>query len=431
MSRSAQDASEGLDAASGSTAPPAVPAAPHGTNTRQEPSDLHLVNRKNQLFAEDLEAHAAELDAGVRGRRFLVVGGAGSIGRAVVRELFAREPAALHVVDLSENGLAELVRDLRSTLGYIEGDFQAYCFDALGPELAALECTQAPYDVVLNFAALKHVRSEKDPFTLMRMLQVNLVATQRTLELASRSRAGKYFCVSTDKAANPVSLMGASKSIMESLLVHRSGAVPVSTARFANVLFSEGSLPDSWRRRQARGQCLVAPRDVRRYFVVEREAGLLCLFSALLGADREIFFPKLDPRQHLVNFGDLLLRYVAAQGLEPKLASSEDEARQLAAERPPDASWWPVYLFSSDTSGEKEYEEFYAEGEQVEIERFTDIGTVRNEPKVSSSNLEHLLEELGALHRTRAWSQQELVDLVQATMPFAHRIEAKNLDQKM
>ncbi|REJ80243.1 MAG: NAD-dependent epimerase/dehydratase family protein [Acidobacteria bacterium] len=398
--------------------------------------DLALVGRDRLLFENDLQRHAAELDAGVRDRRFLVVGGAGSIGRAVVRELFKRQPAALHVVDLSENGLAELVRDLRSSLGYLAqgGDFQAYCFDALGPELAALESAQShtkPYDVVLNFSALKHVRSEKDPLTLMRMLRVNLLVTSRTLELARRCGATKYFCVSTDKAANPVSVMGASKSVMESLLVHRGQGVPISTARFANVLFSDGSLPDSWRRRQARGQPLVAPRDVRRYFVVEREAGLLCLFSTLLGQDREIFFPRLDPARHLVNFGDLLLRFLEAQGLEPREAASENEARALAAERPEDAPWWPIHRFDSDTSGEKEQEEFFADGESVDLERFAEIGIVTNHPKVDRETLDAFLTELDRLLESRTWTQPQLLDLMHRTLPFAHRVEERNLDQKM
>ena len=236
---------------------------------------LNIVGRDAPLFEEDLRTHEAELTQLIAGSRFLVIGGAGSIGGAVVRELFARNPRALHVIDTSENNLAELVRDLRSSLGYIDGEFHAYCFDGLGPEFAAF-AQQAlrqgtPYDYVLNFSALKHVRSEKDPFTLMRLIDVNVMLTKKLLEFAKAGGARKFFCVSTDKAANPVNMMGGSKRIMEMFLLGEQSATAVSTARFANVAFSDGSLPHAWTERIKKRQPLAAPNDIRRYFVTGQE----------------------------------------------------------------------------------------------------------------------------------------------------------------
>src|SRR5579859_3828484 len=226
---------------------------------------LSLIGRSAALFEEDLVRHGSSLDEAVASGRFLVIGGAGSIGSAVVRELFARKPRVLHVVDISENNLAELVRDVRSSVGYIEGDFRAFALDCGSCEFHAMIEAHGPYDYVLNFSALKHVRSEKDPFTLMRMIRVNVLNTDEVARHAVEMRAKKYFCVSTDKASNPVNMMGASKRIMEMFLMRRAQAIPVSTARFANVAFSDGSLPHSWRTRIDKGQPLAAPDDVRRY----------------------------------------------------------------------------------------------------------------------------------------------------------------------
>jgi len=257
---------------------------------------LRLINREQGLFEQDLLAHCAEIDEKIAQSRFLVVGGAGSIGSAVVKELFRRNPRALDIIDINENNLAELVRDIRSSYGYGDGEFHAYCFDPLGSEFAAFsqQAQVGPrgYDYVLNFAALKHVRSEKDPFTLMRMLDVNVLLTRRLLDFAVECGAKKFFCVSTDKAARPVNLMGASKRIMEMMLPERGHEIAVSTARFANVLFSDGSLPFAWTQRLQKGQPLSAPRDVRRYFITPCESALLCLFSLLRGEHGEIYFPK-------------------------------------------------------------------------------------------------------------------------------------------
>ena len=255
---------------------------------------LSLIGREEALFTADVARHEAELSRIVSESRFLVIGGAGSIGQAVTREIFKRKPKTLHVVDISENNMVELVRDVRSTLGYIDGDFSTFAIDCGSLQYDALIKWAGGYDYVLNLSALKHVRSEKDPFTLMRMVDVNVLNTISTIESAKAFGAKKYFCVSTDKAANPVNMMGASKRIMEMFLMRASESLPSSTARFANVAFSDGSLLHGFNQRFAKRQPISAPKDVRRYFVTPQESGELCLMSCLLGENRDIFFPKLS-----------------------------------------------------------------------------------------------------------------------------------------
>lgn len=357
---------------------------------------LHLIGREQSLFADDLAKYEPELNEEIARSRFLVIGGAGSIGSAVVKELFARNPRALHVIDINENNLAELVRDIRSSAGYGDGDFHAYCFDPLGREFVAFakhstSNATTPYDYVLNFAALKHVRSEKDPFTLMRMLDVNIFLTRELLNFAAQSGTRKFFCVSTDKAANPVNLMGASKRIMELMLLEHAGQIAVSTARFANVLFSDGSLPHAWTLRLEKGQPLSAPRDVKRYFITPRESAMLCLFSLIRGGDGEIFFPKLAPDRHLLDFPTLARNYLALRGLRAVECDSEEEARQFV-HRPRAGGDWPCYFFDSDTTGEKGFEEFHTADEPVSISAYLEMGItriqsqakLRNEPSFSS-----------------------------------------------
>jgi UDP-N-acetylglucosamine 4,6-dehydratase len=352
---------------------------------------LDLIGRSEPLFAADIERHEAELSAAVAGGRFLVIGGAGSIGQAVAREIFRRKPRALHVVDISENNLVELVRDLRSTLGYIEGDFRTFAIDCGSVEFDALMRWSGGYDYILNLSALKHVRSEKDPFTLMRMVDVNILNTQRTLDWAREQEARKYFCVSTDKAANPVNMMGASKRIMELFLMRASLDVPVSTARFANVAFSDGSLLHGFNQRMMKRQPLAAPRDVRRYFVTPQESGELCLMSCLLGENRDIFFPKLSEKLHLTTLDAVAVKYLAAQGYEAVPCATEDEARGRVEELLPQRRW-PCYFADSDTTGEKGFEEFFTERETLDMARFESIGVIRNEAGVRPG-------AAGTLHR--------------------------------
>jgi UDP-N-acetylglucosamine 4,6-dehydratase len=392
---------------------------------------LDLIGRSEPLFAADIERHEADLSAAVAGGRFLVIGGAGSIGQAVAREIFRRKPRALHVVDVSENNLVELVRDLRSTLGYIDGDFRTFAIDCGSVEFDALMRWSGGYDYILNLSALKHVRSEKDPFTLMRMVDVNILNTDRTLDWAREQGARKYFCVSTDKAANPVNMMGASKRIMELFLMRASLAVTVSTARFANVAFSDGSLLHGFNQRMLKRQPLAAPRDVRRYFVTPRESGELCLMSCLLGENRDIFFPKLSEKLHLTTFDAIAVKYLAAQGYEAVPCATEDEARARVEELLPQRRW-PCYFADSDTTGEKDFEEFFTERETLDMDRFESVGVIRNEPVFDPALLERFTARIAELKAAGGWDKPDLVALFHEMIPdFAHRETGKYLDARM
>ena len=392
---------------------------------------LNLIGRDTELFTPDIARHESELSELVASSRFLVIGGAGSIGQAVAREIFKRNPRVLHVVDISENNMVELVRDIRSTLGYIEGDFRTFAIDCGGREFAALMAAESGYDYVLNLSALKHVRSEKDPFTLMRMIEVNVLNTISTIAQARERGARKYFCVSTDKAANPVNMMGASKRIMEMFLMRESESLPISTARFANVAFSDGSLLHGFNQRFAKHQPISAPNDVRRYFVTPQESGELCLSSCLLGDNRDIFFPKLSEALHLTRFSDIAVRYLENLGFEPYECASEDEARGRAAELIGQQKW-PVYFFASDTTGEKDFEEFFIEGQDLDLERFETIGVIRNPADFDAELLAHFLAEVERIRAQPVWDKPELVALFNRMIPeFQHKETGKYLDSRM
>ena len=397
-----------------------------------EPTSLlSLIGRTQPLFEADLATHGKQLAEQVAGNRFLVIGGAGSIGSAVVRELFKRQPRVLHIVDISENNLAELVRDVRSSLGYIKGDFKAFALDCGSPEFDAMLAAHGPYDYVLNFSALKHVRSEKDPFTLMRMIRVNVLNTDHIVSRAVQMKAKKHFCVSTDKASNPVNMMGASKRIMEMFLMRRANEIPVSTARFANVAFSDGSLPHSWTLRMNKRQPLAAPDDVRRYFVTDAEGAILCLMSTFFGNNRDIFFPKLSAKLHLEKFSEIARRYLRSLGYEPFECASEDEARarvdELAAQ-----GKWPCYFFTSDTTGEKDFEEFYTDEEKVDWNRFADIGVVSNDVGWDDAALNRFDSEIRAMLDAGKWTKPQIVDLFNQTLSrFSHLETFKYLDDRM
>jgi len=392
---------------------------------------LQMIGRERPLFTEDLALHGPTLADRVAANSFLVIGGAGSIGQAVTREIFSRQPKVLHVVDISENNMVELVRDIRSTLGYIEGDFRTFAIDCGSREFESLLRWSGGYDYILNLSALKHVRSEKDPFTLMRMIDVNIVNTIKTIEFAHAMKASKYFCVSTDKAANPANLMGASKRIMEMYLMRSSTQLPISTARFANVAFSDGSLLHGFNQRFAKRQPISAPRDVRRYFVTPQESGELCLMSCLLGENRDIFFPKLSEKLHLITFAGIAIKYLAALGYEAFECASEDEARESVNERIA-RKQWPCYFFDSDTTGEKDFEEFYTDRETLDMERFESIGVIKNEPVYDAAKLDDFLRTVATFKERGSWDKQDLVDLFHAMLPdFGHKETGKYLDGKM
>ena len=392
---------------------------------------LPLIGRTAPLFEEDILHRNNELAKLVSGSRFLVIGGAGSIGQAVTREIFKRNPMVLHVVDISENNMVELVRDIRSTLGYIDGDFRTFTLDCGGNEYRAFMNAGERYDYVLNLSALKHVRSEKDPFTLMRLIEVNILNTITTVQMAKAQGAKKYFCVSTDKAANPVNMMGASKRIMEMFLMRESESIEVSTARFANVAFSDGSLLHGFNQRFAKQQPISAPNDVRRYFVTPEESGELCLMSCIFGENRDIFFPKLSEQLHLTTFSDIAERYLENLGYEPYHCSTEQEARDrsdllIASKR------WPCFFFKSDTSGEKDFEEFFTDKEILDMDRFKNIGVIKNKANFNSNMLDNFVKVIHDLRAQKVWKKAQLVDLFNEMIPdFDHKETGKYLDGKM
>ena len=392
---------------------------------------LKLIGRTAQLFDDDIDSRRKDLDSLVSNNRFLVIGGAGSIGQSVAREIFKRNPRTLHVVDINENNMVELVRDIRSTFGYIDGDFRTFVLDCGSNEYRALMNASGGYDYVLNLSALKHVRSEKDPFTLMRLIEVNILNTIKTVQMAKEQGAEKYFCVSTDKAANPVNMMGASKRIMEMFLMRESKSLKISTARFANVAFSDGSLLHGFNQRFAKRQPISAPNDIRRYFVTPEESGELCLMSCLLGENRDIFFPKLSEQLHLTSFSEIAERYIIDLGYEPYYCSNEQEARDrsdelIASKR------WPCYFFKSDTSGEKDFEEFFTDNEILDMDRFKNLGVIKNEANFDPDKLDYFLEVIRELRAQTIWEKTLIVDLFNKMIPNFNHIETgKYLDEKM
>jgi UDP-N-acetylglucosamine 4,6-dehydratase len=392
---------------------------------------LDLIGRKEALFNEDIRFHENALASIINKSRFLVLGGAGTIGQAVVKEIFKRNPKQLHVVDLSENNLVELVRDLRSSSGYISGDFQTFALDIGSREFEVFNSVNSRYDYILNLSALKHVRSEKDPYTLMRMIDVNVFNIDKTLQSAIKHRAKKYFCVSTDKAANPVNMMGASKRIMEMFLMRRSQKINISTARFANVAFSDGSLLYGFDQRIRKRQPIVAPNDIKRYFVTPQESGELCLMSCIFGENRDIFFPKLEENLHLISFADIAVKYLEALGYDPYLCTNEEEARDLINKLPQQKKW-PCLFSGSDTTGEKAYEEFYTEKEILDMDRFTNLGVIKNDLRIEEDKLIYFEERIKAIKESSIWEKDEIVDLFRKLIPnFSHKEIGRYLDSKM
>lgn len=392
---------------------------------------LQLIGRKKELFVDDINSHESELKKIVSSSRFLVIGGAGSIGQATVKEIFKRNPPKLHVVDISENNMVELVRDIRSSYGYIDGDFQTFALDIGSLEYDAFIEADGEYDYVLNLSALKHVRSEKDPYTLMRMIDVNVFNTDKTIRQSIKKGVKKYFCVSTDKAANPVNMMGASKRIMEMFLMRRSQDITISTARFANVAFSDGSLLHGFNQRIQKRQPIVAPNDIKRYFVIPKESGELCLMSCVFGENRDIFFPKLSEHLHLITFADIAVKYLEVLGYTPYLCKTEDEARGLI-DTLPEKVRWPCLFTESDTTGEKDFEEFFTAHEVLDMDRFENLGVIKNELNLEEDKLTIFENAISDMKRAGRWDKKQLVDLFFQMIPdFGHKETGKYLDAKM
>ena len=392
---------------------------------------LTLIGRTRELFLEDMNKHGEGLKKIVSSSSFLVIGGAGSIGQAVVKEIFKRNPKKLHVVDISENNLTELVRDIRSSSGYIDGDFKTFALDVGSLEYDAFIQSDGQYEYVLNLSALKHVRSEEDPFTLMRMIDVNVFNTDKTIRQSIESGAKKYFCVSTDKAANPVNMMGASKRIMEMFLLRRSKDIKISTARFANVAFSDGSLLHGFNKRIEKRHPIAAPSDIKRYFVTPQESGELCLMSCIFGHNRDIFFPKLSESLHLMSFSDIAIKYLKDKGYEAYICKSEDEARELIKTLPEQGKW-PCLFTESDTTGEKDFEEFYTDQEIIDMDQFKNLGVIKNKLGYDENQLNNFEDAIAKMKLSLSWEKKSIVNEFFKIIPeFEYHDSGKYLDGKM
>ncbi|MBF0461203.1 MAG: polysaccharide biosynthesis protein [Magnetococcales bacterium] len=398
-----------------------------------------ILGRKESLLHADMANHRAQLAATIARSRILVTGAAGSIGSAFVEQLVDFAPAALHLVDPSENNLVELVRTLRSSDRTIPDDFRTWAIGMGTREFSHFLAAAQPYDTVVNFAALKHVRSERDPLTLMRLIHTNIFALHDMLEHLSRTPPQRCFSVSSDKAVNPENAMGASKAFMEAILWHHAGRMSCTSARFANVAFSDGSLLHGFVSRWQKGQPLSAPEDVRRYFISQQEAGQLCLLACFLGNNRELFIPRLNPAADLHSFAEIAQLFLAAKGCRPRLCHSEAEAKARAREmrQPTQAGAsgpqeWPCYFSRSDTSGEKMVEVFFADHEPVDFGRYQALGVIAQPSFAGSPAVEAALAQLRRIRQSDTWQCAEMIEALQQVVPsLRHAPMEKNLDQKM
>ena len=394
-------------------------------------SELEIFGRDKLLFTDDLKNFEYQLNSIISDSSFLIIGGAGSIGLSVTKEIFKRNPKCLHVIDINENNLVELVRDLRSSFGYIKGEFKTIAIDIGSEEFDLYLREPFSFDYVLNLSALKHVRSERDHFTLTRLIKTNIIYPLKLSHKLKEKKLKKYFCVSSDKATNPVNMMGASKRIMEILLMNEKLDYNISSARFANVAFSDGSLLHGFTERIKKRQPIAAPKDISRYFVTFQESGLLCLFSCIFGKKNEIFFPKLDPKKYLENLSDIASKFVKKQGYEPFLCSSETEARSKSEELI-NRKYWPCWFFNSETTGEKSYEEFYTDKSKLDMKTFKDIGIIKDSFYNKKIKYSDFFADFKKLILKDDLEKKDYVLLFKKYLnEFKHEEKNKNLDQRM
>lgn len=391
-----------------------------------------VTKRNISMFAQDIERYANVLSKKIQGKQVLVIGGAGSIGSSFIKAVLPFKPKSLIVVDINENGLAELTRDLRSTRGmYMPEDYITYPMDFSSPVFKKMFCKHSGFDIVANFSAHKHVRSEKDIYSVEALIQNNVLHAKKLLDLLAEYPPEAYFCVSTDKAANPVNIMGASKRLMEDVIFSYSDRFPVKTARFANVAFSNGSLPDGFLKRIAKLQPLSAPLDVKRYFVSLEESGQICMLACMLGNNREIFFPKLEEAQ-MMTFDAIATALLKEQGYEVLECASDTEAIERAAELHNGSKYYPVHYSKSDTSGEKAFEEFYTDGETVDMDRFSALGIITGKELFDSTKVNMLFTDLEEAFAKEDVSKEHVVSILKEFLPnFEHIETEKSLDEKM
>jgi len=396
--------------------------------------------RPSSMFEPDIKANAVTLTREIKDKKVCVIGGAGSIGSSFIKAVLRFEPASVVVVDLNENGLAELVRDVRSTNGlYVPDEFRCYTLNFADPIFERIFREEKGFDIVANFSAHKHVRSEKDRYSVQALIENNDIKAKKLMDLLTVYPPKHFFCVSTDKAANPVNIMGASKRIMEDLVMAYNKYFKVTTARFANVAFSNGSLPDGWIHRLQKKQPLVAPSDVKRYFVSPEESGQICMLACILGKGGEVFFPKLGEDQ-MLTFSEICDGFVKANGFEKDPCSSDKEAILKASqlEYPsafslqPSAIKYPTVYFTSDTTGEKAYEEFFVPGEKIDIQRFHALGVVCQTTRHEMAEVNGFFEKLEGIFSREDFTKSEVVDAIREFIPnFQHEEKGKNLDSKM
>lgn len=391
-----------------------------------------VTSRSVSMFASDIEANKEMLTMEIHGQSVCVIGGAGSIGSSFIKALLRFEPRSVVVVDLNENGLAELVRDIRSTEDlYCPDEFRCYTLNFADPIFERIFREEKGFDIVANFSAHKHVRSEKDKYSVQALIENNDIKAKELMDLLCVYPPKHFFCVSTDKAANPVNIMGASKRIMEDLVMAYNSRFKVTTARFANVAFSNGSLPDGWIHRMQKKQPLAAPSDVMRYFVSPEESGQICMLACILGNGGEVFFPKLGEDQ-MLTFSNICDDFVNAEGFKKVEFKNEFEAKKYAAVMDYDSDTYPVVYFKSDTTGEKEYEEFYIPGEKVNMKRFKALGVVEETTRKDINDVNKFFVELESIFAAPEFTKAEVVESIKRFIPnFEHEEHGKNLDQKM
>lgn len=388
--------------------------------------------RPVSMFEPDIKANAETLTREIKGKKVCVIGGAGSIGSSFIKAVLRFEPKSVVVVDLNENGLAELTRDIRSTEGlFVPEEYRAYTLNFADPIFTRIFREEKGFDIVANFSAHKHVRSEKDKYSVQALIENNDIKAKKLMDLLCEFPPKHFFCVSTDKAANPVNIMGASKRIMEDLVMAYNGKFKVTTARFANVAFSNGSLPDGWLHRLQKKQPLAAPNDVKRYFVSPEESGQICMLACILGNGGEAFFPKLGEDQ-MLTFSSICDSFVKTEGFVKKECGSDAEAKQYAAKMGYDSDTYPVVYFKSDTTGEKAYEEFYIPGERINMNRFMALGVVEETTRRSMPEVNAFFDKLEQLFAKDDFTKAQVVEALREFLPnFQHEETGKNLDQKM
>jgi len=393
-----------------------------------------ILGRKKNLFLYDFNKNKKYLESEISKSSFLIIGAAGSIGKAVSYEILKRNPKKIHLIDISENNMVELVRNIRSSIGYIKGEFKTFEIDVGSHEFENFYKNQS-YDYVFNFSALKHVRSEKDPYTLSRMIKVNILNPLKLIKLSKNKKIKNFFNVSTDKASEPANMMGASKRLMEIGLFANELKIPIVMSRFANVMFSDGSLLHGFEQRLLKNEPIAAPKDIKRYFITPKESAYLCIISALMGKRNQIFYPNIDTNKNLMSFKEIALKYLKLKKYKPKICRSENQARNFLRFKSNNKNslYWPCYFFDSNTTGEKEEEIFYGKTDIVNKKIFNDIGVI----KFKKNNLEvkkfkEFLIEFKKFQNKRKWKKDDLSKIVQsALLDIKYEDKKKYLSDRM